>query len=202
MDRSRVRYFLAVCKHGGFKAAAKACGVSQPSVTMGVRRFERDLGGKLFERAHPVGLTPLGAKLLPLLKEMQSSRDRITAVLDECGGGAATPNGGRLLGRSGVPPARSSPDGDGSRIEVPNGPSRLLGEAGALIAGLYAASSRLAEASSLIKSARFSPVLVRLDESSRLAINKAERAVAAFEQTMGPPGHAGPVDACAREHGG
>jgi DNA-binding transcriptional LysR family regulator len=65
-----VRYFLAVCQHGSFTAAAKACGVTQPSVTTGVRRLERAVGGRLFERRHPVRLTPFAMALRPLLERM------------------------------------------------------------------------------------------------------------------------------------
>jgi LysR family transcriptional regulator, hydrogen peroxide-inducible genes activator len=81
MDQGRIRYFLAVCEHGSFTAAAQACGVSQPSITMGVRRLERALGATLFERRHrPVRLTPLGAELHPLLQEVQAASERVVAV--------------------------------------------------------------------------------------------------------------------------
>jgi molybdenum-dependent DNA-binding transcriptional regulator ModE len=82
MDIVRVRYFLAVCRHGGFSAAARACGVSQPSVTMAVQRLERSVGGMLFERKHPVRLTPLGMELLPVLEDMQSVADRLAAIVE------------------------------------------------------------------------------------------------------------------------
>ncbi len=77
MDLCRVRYFLALYQHGNFTAAAKACGVSQPAVTTGVRRLEREVGGRLFDRRHPVRLTPLGERLRPLLAELQSVAVRL-----------------------------------------------------------------------------------------------------------------------------
>lgn len=89
MNIVRIRYFLAVCRHGSFTAAARACGVSQPSVTTGVRRLERALGGSLFERRHPVRLTALGTKLRPLLEELQSAVDRVTTVVEARKGTAA-----------------------------------------------------------------------------------------------------------------
>ena len=82
MDICRVRYFLAVCEHGIFTAAAKVCGVSQPSVTTGVRRLERAVGGTLFVRRHPVQVTPLGAELRPGFEEMQCLADRVVAVVE------------------------------------------------------------------------------------------------------------------------
>ncbi len=83
MDISRVRYFLAVGEHGSFTAAARACGVTQPSVTMGVRRLERAIGGALLERRRPAALTPLGANARPLLQELISIVDRIALLEPE-----------------------------------------------------------------------------------------------------------------------
>lgn len=81
MERSRVRYFLAVCEHGSFTAAARACGVTKASVTTGVDRLERTLGAKLFER-QPVRLTSLGAELRPLFETMQSAADCVHTIIE------------------------------------------------------------------------------------------------------------------------
>lgn len=88
MDIVRVRYFLAVCQHGSFTKAAKACGVSQPSVTTAVRRLERAIGERLLERRHPVRLTPLGAELCPLFQDLQSVADRISIAVRRSNGRA------------------------------------------------------------------------------------------------------------------
>ena len=99
MDICRIRYFLAVYEHGSFTTAAKVCGVSQPSVTLGVRRLERAVGGKLFERRHPARLTPLGAELRPLFEAMQRLADRVIAVVERQS--PATPDQvGNILGRT------------------------------------------------------------------------------------------------------
>ena len=83
MDLCCTRYFLAVCQHGSFTAAAKVCGVSQPSVTTGVRRLERQLGAELFERKHPVKLTAFGEDMHPLLEAIQAATDRLRDALEE-----------------------------------------------------------------------------------------------------------------------
>lgn len=90
---ARVRYFLAVCEHGSFTLAAKACGVTQPSVTAGVRRLERAVRGRLFERRHPVRLTVLGARLRPMLEEIQAVNVRVAALLDQS---RSIPAGGEI----------------------------------------------------------------------------------------------------------
>lgn len=43
-------YFLAVARHGQVRRAATDLGVSQPAVSKGVHRLERELGFRLFER--------------------------------------------------------------------------------------------------------------------------------------------------------
>jgi DNA-binding transcriptional LysR family regulator len=83
MERSRVRYFLAVCEHGSFVAAATACGVTQPTISTAVSRLERALGGKLFERRHPVKLTQLACDVRPLLQTMHATAEAIEKIAQQ-----------------------------------------------------------------------------------------------------------------------
>jgi DNA-binding transcriptional LysR family regulator len=108
VDLCQVRYFLAVCSEGSFTAAAKVCGVSQPSVTTGVRRLESAIGGKLFERSHPVRLTALGSQLRPVFEDMQIAADHIAAVIMQhaSAGAVKHPDSARLLGRFPTPSRR------------------------------------------------------------------------------------------------
>lgn len=50
VDFRRLRYFLAVCDHGGFSRAAKAVGIAQPALTRQVQLLEQELGLPLFTR--------------------------------------------------------------------------------------------------------------------------------------------------------
>ena len=50
VDVKRLRYFIAVCKHGGFSHAASVIGVAQPALTRQVQLLERELGLKLITR--------------------------------------------------------------------------------------------------------------------------------------------------------
>ncbi len=90
----RVRYFLAVCEHASFSLAAEACGVSQPSVSTAVRRLEKAVGGRLFERRHPIRMTSLGVQLRPMLAEMQAIAARIAEFLYHQRPGGGGWNGG------------------------------------------------------------------------------------------------------------
>ena len=61
-----LRYFVAVAEHRHFGRAADALGVTQPPVSQGVRRLEKHLGLRLFERTREgTVLTVEGSGLLP-----------------------------------------------------------------------------------------------------------------------------------------
>ena len=50
IDVKRLRYFVAVCKHGGFSHAASVIGVAQPALTRQIQLLEREVGLKLITR--------------------------------------------------------------------------------------------------------------------------------------------------------
>jgi LysR family carnitine catabolism transcriptional activator len=50
MELRQVEYVLAVIEQGSFTAGADAAGVTQPSLSEGVRRLETELGVRLFDR--------------------------------------------------------------------------------------------------------------------------------------------------------
>jgi DNA-binding transcriptional LysR family regulator len=51
LETSQIQYFVALCAELNFTRAAKRCGVSQPSLSNGIKALESDLGGPLFQRA-------------------------------------------------------------------------------------------------------------------------------------------------------
>jgi DNA-binding transcriptional LysR family regulator len=64
IDRYLLRYFLAVIDSGTFTAAAAQSNVSQPTLSAGIARLERETGTKLFHRnSQRVELTEAGARL-------------------------------------------------------------------------------------------------------------------------------------------
>src|SRR5690242_8748721 len=61
MDLRQVEYALAVLDEGSFTTGARALGVSQPTLSEGVRRLEDELGVRLFDRlGRRVLATPAG----------------------------------------------------------------------------------------------------------------------------------------------
>jgi DNA-binding transcriptional LysR family regulator len=69
MEMHQVRYFLAVARTLNFTRAADECNVTQPSLTRAIKQLEAELGGDLFRRERPSGLTELGQRMHPLLKQ-------------------------------------------------------------------------------------------------------------------------------------
>ncbi len=81
MEMNQIRYFLAVFEYRNFTHAARALNVSQPSLTTAIGKLEDKLGGKLFLRDRAgCSLTPLGAVVLPHLKEVLKQTQQ--AVID------------------------------------------------------------------------------------------------------------------------
>lgn len=61
MDLYQIRYFLTIAELGNFTKAAEKLYVSQPSLSAGIKKLERELDAKLFERGgRNVILTPAG----------------------------------------------------------------------------------------------------------------------------------------------
>jgi DNA-binding transcriptional LysR family regulator len=72
MKYQQIRYFLAVCDELNFTHAALKCEISQPTLSMGIKRLEQACGGDLFIRTPEVRLTLLAEQLRPILAEVDS----------------------------------------------------------------------------------------------------------------------------------
>jgi hypothetical protein len=74
IELQQIRYFLSLCEEGTFTRAAERCGVSQPSLSNGIKQLEAELGGPLFERNRKAcRLTKLGRSVLPHLVDTDRS---------------------------------------------------------------------------------------------------------------------------------
>ncbi len=61
MTLTELRYLVAVARERHFGQAAQACHISQPTLSVAIKKLEEDLGVKLFERGvSEVSATPLG----------------------------------------------------------------------------------------------------------------------------------------------
>lgn len=81
MNLRDLDYILAVAETGHFGAAAKRCHVSQPTLSMQVRKLEEELGVVLFERG-PRGATPTpgGRDVLAQARQVVDAMARLKEV--------------------------------------------------------------------------------------------------------------------------
>jgi LysR family hydrogen peroxide-inducible transcriptional activator len=81
MNLRDLRYLLAVCEHQHFGRAAQACGVSQPTLSVQVRKLEELLGVALFERSSKtVAPTEACARLIGHARAAVAEAEAILAV--------------------------------------------------------------------------------------------------------------------------
>ena len=65
MTLTELKYIVAVARERHFGRAAEACHVSQPTLSVAVKKLEEELDVKLFERgANEVSTTPLGEQIV------------------------------------------------------------------------------------------------------------------------------------------
>ncbi|MEO6032584.1 MAG: LysR substrate-binding domain-containing protein [Burkholderiaceae bacterium] len=65
MTLTELRYIVAVARERHFGRAAEACFVSQPTLSVSIKKLEEELDVKIFERgANEVTVTPLGGELV------------------------------------------------------------------------------------------------------------------------------------------
>jgi len=65
MTLTELRYIVAVAREHHFGRAAEACFVSQPTLSVSIKKLEEELDVKIFERgANEVTVTPLGGEIV------------------------------------------------------------------------------------------------------------------------------------------
>jgi DNA-binding transcriptional LysR family regulator len=76
MEIRQIIYFLTLCEELHFTRAARRCGVTQPSLTNGIRLLEREFGAPLFHRKPRPRLSELGAAVRPELERALAHVER------------------------------------------------------------------------------------------------------------------------------
>lgn len=93
MTLNELRYILAVARERHFGRAAEYCHVSQPSLSVAVKKLEDELQVKIFERrSNDVTLTPTGAAIVEEAEQILALCDK----LRECAAQGRDPLTGSL----------------------------------------------------------------------------------------------------------
>lgn len=74
----QMQYVLSLAEEGSFSRASEACFVTQPTLSMQIKKAEEALGQVLFDRSsQPVSLTTFGEEFLLIIRDILSEYKRI-----------------------------------------------------------------------------------------------------------------------------
>jgi len=83
MDLRHLGYLAALARERHFGRAARSCGVSQPTLSSGIRRLETELGFPIVRRTHRYeGLTPEGERVLEWARQILSDVGGLEAEVE------------------------------------------------------------------------------------------------------------------------
>lgn len=84
MTLTELRYIVAVARELHFGRAADACHVSQPTLSVAIKKLEEELGIKLFERRqHDVSITPVGQRVVEQARVVLEESETIRHLAQE-----------------------------------------------------------------------------------------------------------------------
>lgn len=90
MTLTQLAYAVAVATHGHFGRAADACFVTQPALSMQIRKLERELGAVLFDRGRtPVVPTEVGRLVVEQARVVLREAARVAELRGEAAGATA-----------------------------------------------------------------------------------------------------------------
>ena len=81
MTLTELKYIVAVARERHFGRAAEACFVSQPTLSVAIRKLEEELGVQLFERGgSEIGITPVGARIVEQAQHVLGQTNAIREI--------------------------------------------------------------------------------------------------------------------------
>jgi LysR family hydrogen peroxide-inducible transcriptional activator len=83
----QMQYIVVLSEEQQFQRASERCFVTQPTLSMQIKKAEEHLGYLVFDRdSNPLQLTPAGKSLLPILREILSETEKIKYLSDQLKG--------------------------------------------------------------------------------------------------------------------
>lgn len=80
----QLEYLVALDKHRHFVRAAEACYVTQPTLSMQIKKLEEELGLKLFDRSkQPIIPTDIGKLIIQQARKVLNETYRIENIIDD-----------------------------------------------------------------------------------------------------------------------
>lgn len=86
MTLTELRYVVAVARERHFGRAADACFVSQPTLSVGIKKLEEELGVAIFERgSNEITLTPVGEQIVAQAARILEEAAGIKTIAQQSG---------------------------------------------------------------------------------------------------------------------
>jgi len=84
MTLTELRYVVAIARERHFGRAAAACFVSQPTLSVAVKKLEDELGVAIFERhQHDIAVTPIGERIIEQAQRVLEQAGAIKVIAEE-----------------------------------------------------------------------------------------------------------------------
>jgi LysR family hydrogen peroxide-inducible transcriptional activator len=81
MTLTELRYIVAVARERHFGRAAKSCHVSQPTLSVAIKKLEDELGISIFERgSNEISLSPVGERVVQQAQQALEAADNVKQV--------------------------------------------------------------------------------------------------------------------------
>lgn len=84
MTLTELKYIVAVAQHNHFGRAAKACHVTQPTLSLGIKKLEEELGIDLFERSsrNELQITAMGERIIEQAQKVLEQADVVKQLAE------------------------------------------------------------------------------------------------------------------------
>lgn len=84
MTLTELRYLVALSETGHFRKAADNCNVSQPTLSIAIKKLEEELGVELFERGRQrVSATPIGERIVDQAHTVLQEASNIVSLAEQ-----------------------------------------------------------------------------------------------------------------------
>lgn len=84
---TQIQYILSLLEHKNFQRAADACFVTQPTLSMQIKKAEDEIGSQIFNRDYsPIQLTKFGVQVVPYLRSIQDNFRDFNVLIEKSKG--------------------------------------------------------------------------------------------------------------------
>lgn len=84
---TQIQYILSLLEHKNFQRAADACFVTQPTLSMQIKKAEDEIGSQIFDRDYtPIQLTKFGVQVIPYLRSIQDNVRDLNVLIEKSKG--------------------------------------------------------------------------------------------------------------------